>query len=102
MRMIEKEVDNKIMNKKLISFFALLVVVLVGCAEKDTTSQKMETEDIKQLVEDYSLGNKNNESASITSHELTVTDSDKKQVIYDLPKDEFFVSIAPYFNNTHT
>jgi hypothetical protein len=41
------------------------------------------------------------ESASISSTQLTVKESDGKTASYSLPKDEFFVSIAPYVNKTH-
>jgi hypothetical protein len=31
-----------------------------------------------------------------------VTESNKSQLVYDLPENDFFVSIAPYINKTHT
>ncbi|WP_277749484.1 CueP family metal-binding protein [Oceanobacillus halophilus] len=58
-------------------------------------------QDIKQLVNDYSIGNVTAEAASITSDELIVTDSDENQTTYDLPEDEFFVSIASFIETTH-
>lgn len=53
------------------------------------------------MVHDYSVGSYNDVSASITSNELIVTDSENNKTTYDLPKDEFFVSIAPFVNRTH-
>jgi len=60
-----------------------------------------QSSDIKQLVHDYSIGNLKNGSASITSKQLIVTDQNSNQTTYDLPEDEFFVSIAPYIHQTH-
>src|SRR5699024_9754641 len=50
----------------------------------------------------YSTKVSNDEvSASITSEELIVTDAKDKETTYDLPEDEFFVSIAPFVQETH-
>ncbi|MCF3942290.1 CueP family metal-binding protein [Oceanobacillus sp. APA_J-5(13-2)] len=38
----------------------------------------------------------------LTSHELIVTDSEENKLTYELPEDEFFVSIAPFINQTHS
>ncbi|RCX23635.1 hypothetical protein DFP94_1011237 [Fontibacillus phaseoli] len=59
------------------------------------------TQDIKQLVQDYSTRMKVADSASITSHKLTVSDEGEGTSTYDLPQDEFFVSIAPFVESTH-
>src|SRR5699024_5715029 len=40
-------------------------------------------------------------SASITSKELIVTEKDDSESVYPLPENEFFVSIAPFINETH-
>lgn len=84
----------------LISFFVSINLDKKINNEKNTTI-KNESGDIKQLVHDYSVGNLKNGSASITSQQLIVTDKNSNQVTYDLPKDEFFVSIAPYIHQTH-
>ena len=95
------------MQFKIVATLAVTLLVSVGlvaCGEKDDESsspQVMETKNIKELVADYSVGNIKDQSASITSQQLIVTDGDKKQVAYNLPEDEFFVSIAPYEDNTH-
>ena len=65
------------------------------------SSKENETQNIKELVSGYSTGNIKAESASITSQQLIVTDSDGSESVYDLPENDFFVSIAPYANETH-
>lgn len=52
-------------------------------------------------MQEYSSSGMKDLSAFITSEQLIVTDSSNKSTTYDLPKDEFFVSIAPYVKNTH-
>lgn len=84
-----------------------LVVIALGVYlfipnEKSDEPKVSKVDDIKQLVQDYSTGQIQNESASITSEQLIVTDNSKNQTAYALPKDEFFVSIAPYINKTHS
>ncbi len=61
----------------------------------------LEAEEIKELVSDYSLGRHDDQDASITSHELIVNDQDDNERVYQLPKERFFVSIAPYADETH-
>lgn len=94
------------MKKSLI--FTIVGIVLLGIVllsffgnDAGTTPKASETQDIKELVQDYSIGNIENETASISSHELIVADAEENQLIYDLPEDEFFVSIAPFINQTH-
>src|SRR5699024_7565991 len=48
-----------------------------------------------------SVGNIEAEAASITSSELMVKDENQEETAYELPEDEFFVSIAPFVNETH-
>ena len=83
----------------------LVAVVLVACGGESTNeesaSKESETQDIKKMVSEYSVGNIENQSASITSQQLIVTESNKSQQVYDLPENDFFVSIAPYINKTH-
>src|SRR5699024_3917490 len=57
--------------------------------------------DIKELVHEYSVGDIKDETASITSEELIVTNNDESETVYALHEDEFFVSIAPFINETH-
>jgi hypothetical protein len=76
---------------------ALLIVNLGGKAD----DQVLGTEDIKQLVREYSSGQSDVKNASISSTELIVTGKNNQSITYPLPKDEFFVSIAPFVNETH-
>lgn len=92
------------MKLKITAVVLLAAVLLVACGGENTNkenSSKETTQNMKELVHDYSVGNIKNQSASITSTQLIVTDSNKKELVYDLPKDDFFVSIAPYVNETH-
>ncbi len=83
-------------------FAALFLVACNGESTKEEGSAKVsEPENIKELVQDYSVRNLEAKSASISSEKLIVTENDGKEVIYELPKDEFFVSIAPFINQTH-
>ncbi len=83
----------------------LASVLLVACSgdkqSDESSSGKNESVNIKELVHDYSTWSIKDETASITSKQLIVTDEDNKETLYDLPDDEFFVSIAPYINETH-
>ncbi|PYZ94725.1 hypothetical protein CR194_04115 [Salipaludibacillus keqinensis] len=93
------------MKIKILSFLGLLIVAVVAynfvSNDDNSASEEVETNDIKELVHDYSVGNIENQVASITSHQLIVTDTDESEQTYDLPEDDFFVSIAPYENETH-
>ncbi len=93
------------MNKKIIAFTGLVSVALVTFLflGNDESNEPVESEsqNIVELVNDYSVGNITDQTASITSHELIVTNSDESELTYDLPEDKFFVSIAPYVDQTH-
>ncbi|MGZ9585786.1 CueP family metal-binding protein [Paenibacillus marinisediminis] len=92
--------------KKLIIGVTGVVVVALGAylftasVGQEGTS-KVASSDIKQMVQDFSSGNSTAKTASITSKELKVVQQDPKETTYALPDDEFFVSIAPYVNETH-
>ena len=88
------------MRKGLLAITSLLIIMMLAACGGSTTNQE-ETKDIKELVNEYSVGSFDDVSASITSHELIVTDSNEKKTMYDLPEDEFFVSIAPFIETTH-
>ena len=96
-----------------LKIFAIFVVTLFGCyfssclwwtesTNEESSLKESDPQDIEKLVSEYSLGNIENQSASITSQQLIVTESNKNQLVYDLPESDFFVSIAPYINKTHT
>ena len=105
------------MKWKSIVLSLFVMVFLAACGdEKETVSQaidkkevesetetisKGQTEDVKGLVAEYSANKTTDEKASITSTQLIVTDTNENKITYDLPEDEFFISIAPYVNETH-
>lgn len=85
------------MKKFLFAIIGILFLV-TGC----NPNQPIEySKDIKEMVHEFSIGNVENVSASITSHELIVTDKNNEKKTYELPKEEFFVSIAPFLKTTH-
>lgn len=85
------------MKKSVCTMIGILFVLVLGaCGSQDSNSQ-----DIKEMVHDYSTGTFDDVTASITSEELIVTNNDGKETFYNLPEDEFFVSIAPFVDTTH-
>lgn len=89
---------NKTKYISILTIVLLMLSFVVGCTKKDSIT--MTNEEIKELVNHYSTNDVSGESASITSEYLIVPSGgiEKK---YKLPKDEFFVSIAPYIEKTH-
>ncbi len=92
---------------KFIAIGLIAVVVAVGVGiylfsggDKKTAHHE-NSKDIKQLVQDYSMRKITAQSASITSQQLIVTAEDSAKTTFDLPEDEFFLSIAPFVENTH-
>ena len=75
-------------------------MLAVACSNDSSGTNEVGTRDIKEKVHAYSVGNFEDVSASITSHELIVTENGKK-TSFNLPEDEFFVSIAPFIEHTH-
>lgn len=87
------------MKRSLFILFTVsFTLLLAACGNNE---QSTDTEDIKEKVLAYSIGEFENTNASITSHELIVTEEGQEPVSYDLPTDEFFVSIAPFETITH-
>src|SRR5699024_2393305 len=83
------------MKKYLIPVLLGLMVILARCVN-DSASNEI---NIKEDVSELSASNIS-ESASINDKALIVQDSNDDE-IYDLPKDEFFVSVAPYITYIH-
>lgn len=84
------------------SFLILLVIFsLVACQNDGSSTNEFNDEEIKELVNDYSISDQSDEVATITGTALTITQSDGQEEVYQLPEDEFFVSIAPFLENTH-
>lgn len=91
---------------------ALLLAVVTACSSGTPAASPTPTKvsslslapaQVKQLVQQISSKQgegKEVESASITSDQLQVT-ANGQQTRYDLPQDEYFVSIAPYLQQTH-
>lgn len=79
---------------------ALGAYLYIGGVDNKEQSE-IDSQDIKQLVNDYSTRTLEAESASITPQQLIVTGTDAKKLTYELPEDEFFLSIAPYVDTTH-
>ncbi|MDM8099911.1 MULTISPECIES: CueP family metal-binding protein [Oceanobacillus] len=93
------------MEKKIILVLFGLLVLLTACSSEEDNQEGNaldETVDIKELVHHYSTEEIVDENASITSEQLIVTnDEGEEEAVYDLPEDEFFVSIAPFEQQTH-
>lgn len=89
------------MKSKVSIIVLLLLSALLMACNSGSETEEVNKQDIKKLVHQYSVGEFTDQSASITSTELIVTNSDESETIYPLPEDEFFVSIAPYINETH-
>jgi len=79
----------------------VITALSVGCGNEDVKQEVQKSPDVKELVHAYTVGDEKAASASITSSELIVTGENKEVKTYNLPKDEFFVSIAPFVNTTH-
>ncbi|MFD1926942.1 CueP family metal-binding protein [Sporosarcina siberiensis] len=91
------------MRLKAILILVFISALLVGCSSGNDNNEaaNMNTTEIKKLVNDFTVRNVMAKSASITSSELIVTEENDEVTTYDLPEDEFFVSIAPFINATH-
>lgn len=93
------------MNKKTLAAAGVAAIALgTYLFAGNTEKQKPEHDiapNIKQMVHDFSTGNTTAQSASITSGQLIVTGDNSKEITYNLPEDEFFLSIAPYIDKTH-
>ncbi|MDQ0661060.1 CueP family metal-binding protein [Paenibacillus sp. W2I17] len=94
------------MKKQMWIIASVVVVIVIGTYLFASNTGKEEAgtanaPNIRKLVEDISTGKETPESASINAKQLIVTDQDKKTTTYDLPENEFFLSIAPYVDQTH-
>jgi hypothetical protein len=90
------------MKLKILAVTFLAAGLLSACGDGETTSStEKEPKDIKELVSDYSAGKIKGQNVSITSQELIIAESDGNKQVYDLSEEDFFVSIAPYENETH-
>ena len=89
------------MRKGIVAVIGLWFILLVVGCNSDEQNEVKANNDIKKMVQKYSASKTEDVSASITSHELIVKDEQDKEIIYDLSKEDFFVSIAPFVKDTH-
>lgn len=94
------------MKKTMWIIVSLVVVIVLGTylIAINTGREEAGTENapnVRKLVHDISTGKEMPLSASIDAKQLIVTDQDNHTKSYDLPTDEFFLSIAPYVQQTH-
>lgn len=104
------------MKLKVFVLSMMLAMTLAGCNEasneaaieesNETSSQagasssENETVNVKELVYNLSMRNITDQSAVILQDQLIV-EEDGTETVYDLTKEDFFVSIAPYIHTTH-
>lgn len=89
------------MKLKVFAMMLIIPIFLGACSDTNDVTKEFNETDIKTLVHDYSIGNITDQTASITSTQLIVTENNDNELTYDLPEDEFFVSIAPFISETH-
>lgn len=94
------------LKRKAIAMLLFVVLFLAACSGGESTNEaapapETEPQNMKEIVHEYSVGSFEDVSATITGTELIVKDSEENETTYALPEDEFFVSIAPYINQTH-
>lgn len=82
-----------------------LMILLTGCQQEDTTLTELGLNDMSAKEILTKVGNGEIEvegfALSVYDHELVVITEDDK-IALTMPKDEFYLSVAPYENNTHT
>ncbi|WEK55953.1 MAG: CueP family metal-binding protein [Candidatus Cohnella colombiensis] len=88
-------------KKTWLTIIMIVALIASGLIIINFDKTKPNYANIKQIVNDYSTGKITNESASITSQQLIVTKNNGKKTTFELPENEFFVSIAPYIETTH-
>nr|WP_078554475.1 hypothetical protein [Bacillus alkalicellulosilyticus] len=81
-------------------FVLLVVTALFFTIKENQVVEDNQGKDIKELVNAFSAGHITDREASIQPNELIVTHNTQQQV-YDLSEEDFFVSIAPFINETH-
>ncbi|GAB2532338.1 CueP family metal-binding protein [Gracilibacillus alcaliphilus] len=84
------------MKNRFVFLCMMLLIFLAACNNGEQSAEV----DIKSLINDYSTDQKEAVSASVNATQLLV-DNGEQQEQYELPEDEFFVSIAPFVEETH-
>lgn len=89
-------------------FFLMIlpgILFLASCSsgEEASESEASDSTDIKELVHEYSTGTFDEHiAATITWNEMIVTNEEKgEEETFELPEDQFFISIAPFEKVTH-
>lgn len=81
----------------------VLVLLLSGCAQTSSMEElvdELNNDPIEVINHLGSNFGKLGFGASITDSEIILTDEDSTLVV-DMPKDEFYLAVAPYINTTH-
>jgi hypothetical protein len=73
------------------------MIGLIGCSNEETS---LSDEEVKTMIHEYSTDQLEATSASVNANQLIV-EKDNETMAYDLPEEEFFLSIAPFQNATH-
>ncbi len=76
------------------------VLAIMSLVMLSSCSKNIENMSVKEKIE-YFSNNDSDYRASATDSVLTVIDKDGNKTEYDMPEDEFYISIAPYINSTH-
>jgi len=90
----------------IVALSTLTLALIIGMTTNTGESEENTTgfrgyNDIKDLVDAYSMGEITDSVASITSHEIHVFDNDEDTIVYNYQDEDFFVSIAPFIHQTH-
>ncbi|MBM7577833.1 CueP family metal-binding protein [Jeotgalibacillus terrae] len=85
-----------------ILFASILLVACGNEGSEEAASDSNDSINIKELVNDFSTREVSAEQASITGETLTITEEDGSEKIHDVSGEDFFVSIAPFVNQTHS
>lgn len=86
----------------MIVAIGILSFLLMACSSNENNaSNALEVGDIKELVYNFSSGNLFSPTVQASATQLLVTNADQSTEIYNFPKDEFYVAIAPFINQTH-
>lgn len=87
------------------SWIVLVLIFAAACSSgkgaPEAASASPSGEKTKQMVEEFSSAKRTAKSVSAKTNELVVVENDGSQTAYPMPKDEFYLSIAPFVEHTH-
>ncbi len=84
----------------IIGVVAIFFVINSFNNKQTITLDKYKNMSVKEIVDELDRTNPIGFSASISGEILTLSDGNEFEVL-ELPKDEFYLSFAPYINSTH-